>query len=169
MKHSIQNNYYGLASLSQTAKGNDKIGSSGVQKFQYSEAKNFYCAGAGFLKPPKVKKLNDNSEPPQIYSEGLKGGKGYNFKGEGYELEGGFGGGGATFNRLLNGRYRTYYGCGGGYTGGSSRSRDFLWSSMDGYDEICDGGGGGSFAADPHATFDHQFEKYGKCKIEFLN
>ena len=49
---------------------------------------------------------------------------------------------------------------GGGYTGGSSRIQN---------DEDCDGGGGGSFAADPDASFDNQFEEFGKCKIKFLN
>ena len=149
---------YGRASLAQTAKGNEKIGSSGVQKFQNGEEEDFYCAGAGFLEAPKVGRLNEKSEPPQSYSQGLMGGKGYF---HGHELEGGFGGGGATFIRRLNGDWKWYYGCGGGYTGGSSRIRD---------DQYCDGGGGGSFAADPNATFDHKYEKeYGKCRIHFLN
>ena len=149
--------------MSQTANGNEKIGSSGVQKFQNGEEKNFYCGGAGFLEAPKVERLNDKSEPPQSYSQGLLGGKGYDYRirlYNGSELEGGFGGGGASFKRQLNGEWKNYYGCGGGYTGGSSRIRD---------DKVCDGGGGGSFAADPNATFDHQFEKFGKCKITFLN
>ena len=150
---------YGRASLAQTANGNEKIGSSAVQKFQNGEEEDFFCAGAGFLEAPIFEGLNDKSEPPQSYSQGLMGGKGYTFYWD-KELEGGFGGGGATFVRKLNGEWKCYYGCGGGYTGGSSRIRD---------DTHCDGGGGGSFAADPNATFDHKYENYGKCKIEFLN
>ena len=143
---------YGRGSLAQTAKGNETIGSSGVQKYQKGEEKDFYCAGAGFVEAPKVGRLNEKSEPPQSYSQGLMGGKGLNSS----ELEGGFGGGGASFVR----QYKFYHGCGGGYTGGSSRIQD---------DDVCDGGGGGSFAADPNATFDHKWEEFGKCKIIFLN
>ena len=156
---SLSDRAYGRASLAQTAKGNEKIGSSGVQKFQNGEFEDFYCAGAGFCEAPKVGRLNDRSEPPQSYSQGLMGGKGYYYMHDGYELEGGFGGGGATFNRKLNTRWKYYDGCGGGYTGGSSK----IWN-----DEDCVGGGGGSFAADPNATFDRKFEKHGKCKIRFL-
>ena len=149
---------YGRASLDQTANGNENIGSSGVQEFQNGDEEDFFCAGAGFSKAPKVRRLENKSEPPQTYYQGLMGGKGYQYPDE--ELEGGFGGGGATFTRLLNRQWKVYYGCGGGYTGGSSRIRN---------DEYCDGGGGGSFAADPNATFDYKFEKFGKCKIKFLN
>ena len=152
-------NNYGRASLAQTANGNEKIGSSGVQKFPNGEEEDFYCSGAGFLETPKVGRLNDKSEPPQSYSQGLMGGKGYSYDGN-HELEGGFGGGGAKFDRKLNGKLKFYEGCGGGYTGGSSRIRN---------DQNCDGGGGGSYAADSNATFGHKFEKFGKCKIEFLN
>ena len=151
---------YGQASLAQTANGNWKIGSSGVQKFQNGEEEDFFCAGAGFLEAPKFGRLNNRSEPPQSYSQGLMGGKGYSY-GLNWELEGGFGGGGATFQRQLNGRWTLYLGCGGGYTGGSSRIRT--------NESEADGGGGGSFAADPNATFDHKFEKFGKCNIQFLN
>ena len=87
------------------------------------------------------------------------GGKGYDYC-RSEDFEGGFGGGGATFERQLNGEWKWYYGCGGGYTGGSNRIRDEKW---------CDGGGGSSFAADPNATFDYKFEKFGKCKIKFLS
>ena len=151
---------YGRASLAQTANGNQKIGSSGVQKFQNCEEEDFYCAGAGFLEAPKVRRLNNKSEPPQSYSEGLLGGKGYSYCNDGYEAEGGFGGGGASFGRYRDGRWIFYCGCGGGYTGGSSRIRT---------DQYCEGGGGGSFAADPNATFDHKYEEFGKCNIQFLN
>ena len=123
--------------------------------------KDFFSAGAGFFgKGPRRGGLNGNSEPPQSYSQGLMGGKGYHYVSNGYELEGGFGGGGASFNRRVNGKFRWYNGCGGGYTGGSGRIRN------DGY---CEGGGGGSFAADPNAKFDHKFEEYGKCKIKFIS
>ena len=99
---------FSQACLAQTAKGNEEIGSSGVQVFQNGEKEDFYCAGAGFSKSPKIVKLNDKSEPPQNYLEGLRGGKGYAFGDdrvadcEPHELEGGFGGGGATFVRILN-------------------------------------------------------------------
>ena len=155
---SYSDSNYGRASLAQTANGNKKIGSSGVQKFQNGELEDFYCAGAGFLEAPNVGRLHKRSEPPQSYSQGLLGGKGYSY--DGYELEGGFGGGGAAYDRYLNGQWKYYYGCGGGYTGGSSRIRD---------NQYCDGGGGGSFAADPNATFDHKSEQYGKCKIKFIS
>ena len=150
---------YGQASLVRTANGNEKIGSSGVQIFRNGEKEDFYTAGAGFLEAPVVGRLNNKSEPPQSYSQGLMGGKGYSYF-HGCEVEGGFGGGGASFQRKLNGKWATYDGCGGGYTGGSGRIYD---------DEDSDGGGGGSFAADPNATFDHKFEEYGKCKIQFMN
>ena len=41
---------FGKASLSQTASGNDKIGSSGVQKFFPNDENDIYCGGAGFSK-----------------------------------------------------------------------------------------------------------------------
>ena len=154
---------YGRASLAQTANGNENIGSSGLQVFQDGDVEDFFCAGAGFLAAPKVGRLHCRSEPPQSYSQGLMGGKGYANFDNGYELEGGFGGGGASFIRVFDEVYgeRIWYrGCGGGYTGGSTR----IWDV-----EESEGGGGGSFSADPSATFDHKFEAYGKCKIEFLN
>ena len=86
------------------------------------------------------------------------GGKGYAYPHN--ELEGGFGGGGASFFRRLHGQWKFYYGCGGGYTGGSSRIQN---------DQFCDGGGGGSFAADPNAAFDYHDEEFGKCKNKFLH
>ena len=158
--YSNQDPFYAQGSLAQTANGNEKIGSSGIQKFQTGDEEDFYCAGAGFLKGPEIGRLDNKSEPPQSYWQGLMGGKGYDHRTNGGELEGGFGGGGAGFIRQLNEDWKWYYGCGGGYTGGSSR----IWDAI-----CCDGGGGGSFAADPNATFDHKFEIYGICKIEFLN
>ena len=157
--HSYPDHDYGRASLAQAANGNLKIGSSGIQVFQNGEEKDIFCAGGGFLEPPEIPRLNHRSVPPQSYSQGLMGGRGYDFEDARF-LEAGFGGGGATLRRELNGRIKRYFGCGGGYTGGSSRLRG---------DDYCDGGGGGSFALDPNATFDHKFEAFGKCKIEFLN
>ena len=151
---------YGRASLAQTAHGNEKIGSSGIQKFQSGEEENFFCAGAGFLEAPNAGRLNDKSVPPQSYSQGLMGGKGYSNNDDGVELEGGFGGGGASYHRKVDGGWKVHYGCGGGYTGGSSRIRD---------GQFREGGGGGSFAADSSAIFDHKYEDYGKCTIKFLN
>ena len=149
---------YGRASLAQTANGNLKIGSSGVQKFLNGDTKDLFCAGAGFLEAPKVGRLNNQSEPPQSYHEGLMGGKGYDFE-ESCSVDGGFGGGGASFFRRVGGDWKYYWGCGGGYTGGSSRIRD---------DYNCEGGGGGSYSADPNATIDHAYEDYGQCKIKYL-
>ena len=71
---------YGVASLAQTANGNNKIGFSGIQKFQNGEKEDFYCAGTGFREAPKVGKLHDLSEPPHSFSEGLIGGRGYDFE-----------------------------------------------------------------------------------------
>ena len=52
--HSHTDFEYGRASLAQTAKGNQKIGSSGIQQFQDGEKEDFYCASTGFLEVPKV-------------------------------------------------------------------------------------------------------------------
>ena len=93
------------------------------------------------------------------------GGKGHSYDGD-HELEGGFGGGGGTIIRSGNGSLRTYFGCGGGYTGGSSRIRDVSYNHDVTY---CYGGGGGSFTVDPNAIFDHKFKNFGKCTIKFLH
>ena len=154
---------YGKASLAQTANGNNQIGSSGVQLIQQGDVENFYCAGAGFFEAPDVGQLCEHSEPPQNYFNGLMGGKGFYYHGrydQAFELEGGFGGGGANIHRYLNRIQKVYFGGGGGYTGGSSRIID---------PSICHGGGGGSFSADQDATFDYKYEKFGKCKIEFIS
>ena len=145
---------YGRASLRQNGKGNDRIGSSGLQSFWPNDQKNVYCAGAGFHEGPIVGELVADSVPPQSYAKGLKGGMGKDYYGR--LREGGFGGGGALYYR--NGK--CYYGAGGGFTGGSTKIRD---------GDHCDGGGGGSFSILQNATFDHIFVEYGRCKIEFLN
>ena len=150
---------FGRASLAQTAHGNNQVGSSGVQIYQSGDVQNFYCAGAGYRQTPNVGQLCERSEPPQNYLNGLMGGKGFNHSVR-IEDEGGFGGGGASFIRRLNGIQKYYYGAGGGFTGGSTRIQD---------SSHCDGGGGGSFSSDQNATFDYKYEKFGKCKIEFLN
>ena len=111
---------------------------------------------------PKVEGLpfRIGSDAPESYSQGLMGGAGYDGRNSCTVLAGGFGGGGATFVIPLNGQWNFNWGCGGGYTGGSSRIRD---------GKFCDGGGGGSYSADPRASFDHKYELYGKCRIEFMH
>ena len=147
---------YRNASLRQNGNGNDRIGSSGLQSFLPNDENNIYCAGAGFHEGPNVGELVADSVPPQSYAQGLKGGKGKGY--DGGLREGGFGGGGAYYNR--NGKF--YHGAGGGFTGGSTKIRD-------GSSNTCDGGGGGSFSIDQNATFDLVHVVHGKCKIEFLN
>ena len=174
---------FSTASLSQTASGNDKIGSSGVQKYfdnrqnnSDSEADNsdtdsdndtddenenesgmendFYCGGAGFLEGPVTGELRKDSVVPKCYKDGLIGGKIIDDDGD--LTEGGFGGGGAYNYR--NGHY--HKGAGGGYTGGGTKIYN---------DEECSGGGGGSFSIDKKAKFDYVHEEYGKCKITYLD
>ena len=140
------------------------MGSSGTQTNipGYWLDNQVYCAGAGFLDPPGVGNVARDSDPPENYSQGLRGGKG-TF--HGMPSEGGFGGGGACYCfELPFGRYQeiNYFGAGGGFTGGSTRLR--TPSGLD-----CYGGGGGSYSCDKNAAFDHAFEVYGKCKIEFIN
>ena len=159
---SAYGNYdFGKASLSQTASGNDKIGTSGVQQNpDYSDYEMFrmfndiYCGGAGFFEGPVTGPLRKGSVAPKSYKDGLIGGKGIDFNG--HLLEGGFGGGGAWYWK--NGQFN--FGAGGGYTGGGTKIED---------DEFCSGGGGGSFSIDEEAKFDHVQEDYGKCKITFLD
>ena len=156
---------FSKASLIQTASGNDKIGSSGVQKyfdknqnntdskFYLSELNDIYCGGAGFWGGPVTGELREDSMAPKSYKDGLIGGKGIDEHGD--LTEGGFGGGGAGYDR--NGHY--YYGAGGGYTGGGTL--------ICGY--YCDGGGGGSFSVDKEAQFDNVHGEYGKCTITYLD
>ena len=148
---------FSKASLSQTASGNDKVGSSGVQKFIGGDRYDTYneiCSGAGFSEAPVTWRLRGDSEAPKCHKDGLIGGKIIDDNGR--LMEGGFGGGGAFYYR--NGH--RFWGAGGGYTGGGTKIYD---------DEDCDGGGGGSFSIDEEAQFDHVHERYGKCKITYLN
>ena len=69
--------------------------------------------------------------------------------------DGGFGGGSAFYE---NKRNENCYGAGGGFTGGHNIGR---------YD--IDGGGDGSFSADPEADFDNHYVEYGYCKIERID
>ena len=68
---------YCKASLRRTGKGNDQIGSSGLQSFSPNDEHpmNVYCAGAGFFDGPNGEDLEIDSVPPQSYAQGLKGGK----------------------------------------------------------------------------------------------
>ena len=174
---------FGRASLSQTASGNDKIGSSGIQQYfdnnqnnNDSETDNsdtasdndsddenkdesgmendIYCCGAGFLEGPVTGELRKGSVAPKNYKDGLIGGKGIDE--DGNLTEGGFGGGGALNYKNRN----DYHGGGVGYTGGGTKV-DHDW--------YCDGGGRGSFSIDEEAQFDHVQEDYGKCKITYLD
>ena len=150
-------NNFSKASLSQTASGNDKFGSSRVQKFIGGHRYDIYktiCSGAGFSEAPVTWRLRGDSEAPKCHKDGLIGGKIIDDNGR--LMEGGFGGGGASYYK--NGHY--YSGAGGGYTGGGTRIYN---------DEDCDGGGGGSFSIDEEAQFDHAQEIYGKCTITYLD
>ena len=155
--HAYSDLDFSKASLSQTASGNDKIGSGGVQKFiggNRYEIYNTLCSGAGFSEAPVTWRLSGSSVAPKCHKDGLIGGKIIDDNGR--LMEGGFGGGGASYYE--NGHY--YSGAGGGYTGGGTRIYN---------DEDCDGGGGGSFSIDEEAQFDHAQETYGKCTITYLD
>ena len=145
---------FGKASLSQTASGNDKIGSSGIQEFLANDENLIFCGGAGFLERPVTGRLREDSVVPKYYKFGLIGGKGIDPCGD--LVEGGFGGGGAMYTK----NRQFYWGAGGGYTGGGTKIYDH---------SICDGGGGGSFSIDKEAQFDHAQEGNGKCTITYLD
>ena len=146
-------NNFSKASLSQTASGNDEIGSSGVQNFLTNDENDIFCGGAGFLEGPVTEILRNDSVTPKSYKDGLMGGKGIDTNGG--LTEGGFGGGGAFYFKD-----RHYYvGAGGGYTGGGTKINDH---------RFCDGGGGGSFSIDEGAQFDQAHEKFGKCTVTYL-
>ena len=146
---------FSQASLSQTASGNDHIGSSGAQqRFDIDGNRNdIYCCGAGFLEGPMTWELKKNSVAPKSYKDGLIGGKGKIHGGA--VAEGGFGGGGACYWKNDGGYY---HGSGGGYTGGGT---ELIYRGAA-------GGGGGSFAIDKEAQFDRVYEEYGKCTITYL-
>ena len=145
---------FSKASLSKTAFGNYKIGSSGVQEFISNDDSDIFCGGAGFLEQPVTRRLREDSVAPKSYKDGLAGGKGRTRGGD--FTEGGFGGGGAWYNRNRH----IYLGAGGGYTGGGTKIYN---------DEYCDGGGGGSFSIDDGARFDHAHRNYGKCTVTYLD
>ena len=144
---------FGRGNLNETAVGNEKIGKSGIQMFFPGDEKDVYVAGAGYSEAPQVSKLAKGCVPPKSYGNCLTGGYGVNFFGG--VLEGGFGGGGGFYDRIVNGQWKEYFGAGGGFTGGSTKV----------VGGTCYGGGGGSFSADPNAKFDHDYVKYGSCKI----
>ena len=166
---------FGRGNIKQAAVGNEKVGTSGTQKFvdgdyyyffvtvnkrlseQKKDQKDVYCAGAGYDEAPRVSILADGCVAPKSYKDGLTGGKVFDhcFK---VVMEGGFGGGGGFYYKEVNGKGEYYFGAGGGFTGGSTKV-DGRW---------CYGGGGGSFSADPKAEFDHHYVEYGYCKIKKL-
>ena len=145
---------FGRGNLNQTAVRNERIGKNGIQVFIEGDEKDVSVAGAGYSEAPQVSKLAKGCVPPKSYRNGLTGGYGVNEYGT--EYEGGFGGGGGCYRRIVNGEMKYYFGAGGGFTGGSTKVDNDGW---------CDGGGGGSFSADPSATFDHDYVEYGSCKI----
>ena len=147
---------FGRGNLNQTVVGNEQIGKSGIQKFLPGDDKDVYVAGAGYCEAPQVSKLAKGCVPPKSYRNGLTGGYGVSLSGGVYE--GGFGGGGGFYSRIVNGEWKRYYGAGGGFTGGSTKV------GKGAYADSCFGGGG-SFSADPNAKFDHQYVEYGSCKI----
>ena len=147
---------FGRGNIKQTAVGNENIGTSGTQVFFDWDKEKIYCAGAGYNKAPRVSDLAVGCVAPKSYKEGLTGGKGVNSLGD--VREGGFGGGGGYYYR----RRKFYYGAGGGFTGGSTEIDEVL------PDKNCNGGGGGSFSADPKAEFDHEYVEYGHCIIRKL-
>ena len=162
------NEDFNTASLSQIASGNDKIGTSGVQKLYADDDHHIFCGGAGFLDGPVTDELRIDSIAPKIYKEGLVGGFGIDDDGD--VTEGGFGGGGAYYLEKFNGH--EYYGAGGGYTGGGTEiypdAPEDAPADASAYGK-CDGGGGGSFSFDKEAKFDHVHEEYGKCIVTYLD
>ena len=157
---------FSTASLSQSASGNDKIGTSGVQKFFADDGNDFFCGGAGFSEGPVTDDLRKDCVAPKIYKDGLVGGFGI----AEYEdlTEGGFGGGGAYYGGAYYESGHEYYGAGGGYTGGGTEI--YPDAPADAFAAgKCDGGGGGSFSFDKEAKFDHVHEEYGKCIVTYLD
>ena len=157
---------FAKANLSQTASGNDKIGSSGVQKFIDGDRHDIYCCGAGFFEAPVTGRLKRGLVAPECYKDGLVGGK-CSFDDD--VSEGGFGGGGGWYHE----NDHHYSGAGGGYTGGGSK---LLYSNFNHpfYADTSEsfGGGGGSFSIDKEAKFDHFHEEYtgvGRCKVTYLD
>ena len=123
------------------------------------------CEGAGYSEAPikyPCSKLTPGCLPPKSYKDGLTGGRGKSERDHSWHFcrvdsQGGFGGGGGCNERMVDGEWITYQGAGGGFKGGSIA----FW-----VDSQCEGGGGGSFSADPNAKFDHHYVEFGYCKIE---
>ena len=152
---------FGRGNIKQAAVGNENVGASGKQAFFDGEEKDIFCAGAGYDEGPRVSILADGCVVPKSYKDGLTGGKGVDRWGN--VEEGGFGGGGGHYFRKVNGKFKFYFGAGGGFTGGSTKVGN---SVEDYYKATCFGGGGGSFSADPNAKFDNEYVDYGYCKIK---
>ena len=162
---------FGRGNIKNTAIENEEKTSSGKQLFFEGDKHDVYCAGAGYSVPPQVSNLAEGCVPPKTYKDGLTGGMGL-IADQGYVRVGGFGGGGALYWRKVNGKEKCYCGGAGGYTGGNSKivkktlGLRFIPERDSQLVEFCYGGGGGSFSADPNATFDHQYVQYGYCKIQ---
>ena len=155
---SAKDEEFARGNINQAASGNEIVGTSGKQLFHDGEKEDIYCGGAGYYEAPRVSNLVEGCVAPKSYKDGLIGGKGV---GEFRRVtEGGFGGGGGSYNRVVNGKSKWYFGAGGGFTGGGTKVDEHQWGCM--------GGGGGSFSADRNAEFDHKYVKYGYCKIEKL-
>ena len=155
---------FGRGNMEKTAVGNNRIKSSGKRMFLRGDEENVFCAGAGYSEAPEVTNLANGCVPPKTFSEGLTGGKGVDWNG--FVYEGGFGGGGGFYARIVDGEWKYYYGAGGGFTGGSTKVHyEKLETVNDNEIEAVFGGGGGSYSADPNAKFDNQYVEFGYCKI----
>ena len=78
--------------------GSQKPGTSGIQEFFYRDDEDVYCAGAGYIEGPHVRRrLVHNCLTPKTFKDGLTGGKEKNRYGK--PTQGGFGGGGAFYEK----------------------------------------------------------------------
>ena len=155
---------FGRGNFKQTAVGDIRKKSSGIQIILPGDQENVYCAGGGYCEAPEVTNLANGCVPPKTFSEGLTGGKGVDWDGD--VTEGGFGGGGGAYARKVNGEEKVYFGAGGGFTGGTTKVHNGKIEDEDGDEiEAVFGGGGGSYSADPNAEFDNQYVEFGYCKI----
>ena len=152
---------FSRGSFDQAVIGTHKNCSRDMQKFMVGEKNGVYSSGAGYHEAPRVSNLARGSALPKNYTDGLTGGKGVD-EFTGRVTEGGFGGGGGFYEKEIDGIRKTYYGAGGGFTGGITK---FYETDPD----KCWGGGGGSFSADPSAKFDHYYAQYGYCEIQRLD
>ena len=155
---------FGRGNINKTAVGNERIGESGIQMLLPGDEEDVYVAGAGYSEAPQVSNLAEGCVPPKSYRNGLTGG--YGVDKNGHVHEGGFGGGGGSYGRIVNGELKVYYGAGGGFTGGSTKVHNGKLTDTNGNEIECVfGGGGGSYSADPNAKFDNQYVEFGYCKI----